>query len=528
MITIFEYVPTAKRTTHMKTATLILGLIFVPFILSAQTSANPKPCKTCEQLRDLKLPDVTILKVESLRGDTIKAEEPWLQDVIIRVPFCRVMGRISKEIHFELLVPEQWNGRFVMAGGGGFSGSIQNSLRDYVNQGFATAGTDTGHKGDGFSAEWALNNMERQLNFGKLAVHRTAVVSKSILQMHCAEPSYSYFIGCSRGGSQGMMEAQQYPEDFDGIVSGAPAFNWAAIGAQYARECKTIFPNPKDVKSVITNDNLKLLQNYILQQCDHLDGVKDRIINDPRACKIDFAKLPRCPGNTAGPSCFTQEQINAISTVYTPTMIDDKMVYPGFPVGLEAESGSWDMWITGTSPFMPNTPGFHYILGTNMFKYLIYNDPAWDYSKDNLDNFFDDTKYASAYLDATQTDYGGFKSENGKMIMYHGWNDPALSAFATIQHYDEAMRKDKDLQTYFRLFLLPGVLHCGSGTGPDQIDWLKPIQDWVERGIAPDKIVLSKIENQKTTTTRPVFPYPKMTVYSGKGDTNQEQSFKAK
>jgi feruloyl esterase len=200
-------------------------------------------------------------------------------------------------------------------------------------------------------------------------------------------------------------------------------------------------------------------------------------------------------------------------------------VYPGFPVGLEAEPGSWNVWIAGT--VMPNSLGLHYLFGTSMYKYLVFNDPTWDYKKYDFKNYYEDTRYAASFLDATQTDYTNFKSANNKMIMYHGWNDPALSAYSTISHYVEAMKKDKDLASHIRLFLMPGVLHCGGGTGPDYVDWVKQIRTWVEDKKAPERIVLSKIENGKTIMTRPVFPYPAMPAYSGKGDTNLEQNFKA-
>jgi len=516
----------------MKILRFIFGLLvgFIPWTVSGQIVANKKSCIPCEQLQDLRLPDVTILKIESLPSDTIKSQVDWIPTVVIKVPFCRVLGKISKEINFELLLPQQWNGRFLMSGNGGFAGSIQNSLRNYINEGYAIAGTDTGHQGFELLADWALNNMERQLNFGRLAVHRTAVVSKSIIHSnYCADAAYSYFLGCSRGGGQAMVEAQLYPDDFNGIVAGAPAFSWPAIGAKFIEGCKNNYPNPSDVSMpVITNDNLRLLQDYVLRQCDNLDGVSDRIINDPRDCNIDFSKLPLCPDNKAGTNCFTQEQITAIKSIYSPVMVDNKMVYPGFPVGLEAEVGSWDTWISGTSPFLQKAPSLHYMFGTNMFKYLVYNDPSWDYRKHDFKNFFEETSYASAYLDATQTDYSGLKKAKGKMVMYHGWNDPALSAYATIQHYEEAMKKDKDLQAYIRLFLLPGVLHCGGGTGPDNVDWVKLIQDWVENNKAPERIVLSKLEKGTAVMTRPVFPFPKLTIYNGKGDVNLEKNFKAR
>ena len=507
-------------------AIFVLFLGLCPLHFFGQNVVNSKPCIPCEQLKELRLPDVTIVKTESFTKDTIKSDAPWIPPYVINTPFCKVSGRISKEIGFELLLPQSWNERLLMSGGGGVVGAIQNDLITYVNSGYATVGTNTGHVGSPVSAEWALNNMERQVNFGRLAVHRTAVVSKSIITaFYCADAKYSYFLGCSRGGGQAMVEAQLYPDDFNGIVAGAPAFNWPAIGAKFIQGSQLIYPDPKDLsKPVITSDNLKLLQAHVLRQCDNMDGLSDKIINDPRDCKFDFSKLPLCPNDKAGPDCFTTQQLAAIKSIYGPTVIDNQIVYPGFPCGLEAEVGAWNDWITGSKQF----PSLHYMFGTNMFKYLVYNNPSWDYSKYDFKNFFKETMYASSYLDATQTDYGDFKKRKGKMIMYHGWNDPALSAYATIQHYEEAMNKDKDLQSYIRLFLLPGVLHCGGGTGPDFVDWVKLIQDWTENDKAPERVVLSKMEKDKTVMTRPVYPYPKVTIYSGKGESTDEKSFKSK
>jgi len=511
----------------MRTITVFFIVVFAfcPFLIFGQAEANSKSCIPCEKLKELRLPDVTISRAESMEKETIESPTPWMPPYVVNVPFCKVSGTISKEIGFELLLPQSWNGRFLMSGGGGFVGSIQNDLIKYVDSGYVTVGTNTGHSGTPISAEWALNNMERQVNFGRLAVHRTAVVSKSIIgAFYCAEAKYSYFLGCSRGGGQAMVEAQFYPDDFNGIVCGAPAFSWPAIGAKFIKSLQLIYPNPKDLKPVITADNLKLLQEHVFRQCDNLDGLSDKIINDPRICKFDYSKLPMCPGDKEGPDCFTKQQIAAIKSIYEPVMIDNQVVYPGFPYGLEAESDSWPVWITGSKQMA----SLHYFFGTNMFKFLVYNDPSWDYSKYDFKNFFKETRYASSYLDATQTDYGDFKKHNGKMIMYHGWNDPALSAYATIQHYEEAMKKDKDLQSYIRLFLLPGVLHCGGGTGCDNVDWVKLIRNWTENNNAPERVVFSKMEKENKVMTRPAYPYPRVTVYDGKGKSTDEKSFGVK
>ncbi len=507
---------------NMVRSTLLMLLLAGagPQLLHAQNTLPPKTCIPCEELKNLRLPDVTILEATSFKQKTIEGDA-------ITVPFCRVLGRISKEINFELLLPVEWNRRFLMSGGGGFVGSIQNNLRADVNAGYATVGTDAWHRGSGVDASWGLNNMERQLDFGRLAIHLTAVVSKSILRScYCADPAYAYFLGWSRGGGQALVEAQQYPADFDGIVAGAPAFNWPAIAAKFVTNSQMNYPNGAG-HPVITRDNLKLLQAAVLRQCDTLDGVADHILNDPRACKFDFTTLPLCPDSLPGANCFTPPQMAAVKTVYTAVTNKQDTIYPGFPFGAESEPGSWELWIAGNSPGA-NMPSLHYLFGTNVFKYLIFNNPDWDYRKCDLTNFFSDTKYASAYLDAAQTDYSDFHKRNGKMIMYHGWNDPALSAFATISHYREAERKDTDLHSYIRLFLLPGVLHCGGGPGPDNINLVGLIRDWVENGKAPDRVIVSKQSNGKTILTLPVYPFPKLAVYTGTGDPNLEKNFRDK
>lgn len=504
-----------KKAIHQL---LLIVIALSPLGVTAQ-NVQAKNCIPCDQLKDLRIPDVTILEVKELQNDTIQGQ-------IITVPFCQVLGKISKGINFELLLPDQWNKRFLMSGGGGFVGSIQNSFRSKVSEGYVTVGTDAGHQGSGILADWALDNMERQLDFGKLAIHLTAAVSKYIIHYYyCGDPAYSYFMGCSRGGGQGMMEAQQYPDDFDGIVAGAPAFGWPAIGAKFIQNSQKNYPDPTNLKTpVITKDNLSVLEEKILKECDTLDGIKDHIINDPQACKFDFSSLPLCPGDQASAGCFTVKQLEAIETVYSPLKENQEIIYPGYPFGSENEAGSWDAWIAGNEPNM-SIPSLHFMFGTEMFKYLVFNDSTWDYSKYDFSNFRNETKYASAFLDANSTDYTEFKKHNGKMILYHGWNDPALSAFATIQYYQEVVQKDKDIRSSIRLFLLPGVLHCSGGPGPDETDWLALIRDWVENNKAPERVIMSKKENGKVVMTRPVFPFPKMAVYSGKGDTNAEQNF---
>ena len=503
------------KVTKLLPVLLVIALFSNTF---AQTSDPPEQiaCIACEELANLRIPDVTISQVEQV-------QEP--------VPHCKVTGVIGSEINFELLLPEKWNSRFAMGGGGGFVGSVQNMAASSIVKGYATAGTDTGHKGHGLKADWALDNMERQVNFGHLAVHRTAVTSKAIIeQYYCSPIAYSYFWGCSRGGGQAMMEAQRYPGDFDGIVTGAPAFGWPAIAAEFIQNTQAMYPDPDDLNHpVVTKANLELLQALLLEQCDALDGIQDHILNDPRDCDLDKIEFPRCTDDTPADDCFTSEQLEAIKVVYSGVTIEGREVYPGFPPGGENEPGSWQVWITGPigSPMTAGFPSLHFGFGTEMFKYLVFQDPDWDYSTYDFSDFFHTTRYASSYLDATSTDYSAFKNRGGKMIIYHGWNDPALSAYATIEHYEKVKSNDPDVENYLRLFLLPGVLHCSGGPGPDQADWLELVRNWVEDGIAPERVTVSKTEDGNVVMTRPVFPYPEKAIYDGEGDPDTEESFKS-
>jgi feruloyl esterase len=493
---------------------ILIGFTFIAIsTLNAQGQrSNADPCMPCEQLLELNLPDVHITSAER---------------VVENKPHCRIMGVIGSEIIFDLLLPDEWNGRYVMEGNGGFAGILQGD-RSRVSEGYAIGGTNTGHDGNILRAHWALNHMERQLNFGHLAVHRTAVTSQEILrQYYGSPPEFSYFIGCSRGGGQAMMEAQRYPRDFDGIVAGAPAFNWPAIGAEFIQNTRIIYRDPDHLdQPILTTSNLKLLESIVLDQCDALDGLEDGILNDPRDCDLNFNLLPVCPDDTIGDECFTQDQIEAIKTVYSGVYVGNEEIYPGFPYGCESENGGWNPWIVGSAEWsqVSKVPSLHYAFGTEMFKYLIFQNPDWEYNTYDLSNFFKETRYASSYLDATSTNYTDFMEMGGKMIIYHGWNDPALSAFATVKHYEAAKSADQDIEAYIRLFLLPGVLHCGGGPGPDQTDWLGLVSDWVENGRAPERVILTKQQDHKEIS-RPVYPYPGISVYNGMGDPDQEGSF---
>jgi hypothetical protein len=468
-----------------------------------------------EDLRGLRLPDVVL--------ESAKLVNPDPQKNPSAAAYVEVQGVIGGNIRFELLLPEAWNGDFAMGGGGGFVGTVQNMVRDSVNRGYATVGTDTGHEWQpGYMARWALDNVEAQLDFGYLAVHRTAEVAKAAIRSYYGrEAGHSYFLGCSRGGGQAMMEAQRYPKDFDGIVAGAPAFNWTGFAATMVSIAKALYPDPQHLQSTpLTKDALQKLQQAILEQCDAQDGLKDGVIQDPSSVRFDLSKV-------AG---ITDEQRRAIEAIYDGARNANGPICCGYPRGAECDPDQWIAWLVGPIPAMvekDHVADLTFAFGTQVFKYLIFNQPDWDYSTYDFSTFDKDTRLAASFLNATNPDLDTFKNRKGKLILWHGWADPALPAQATADYYRQVRLHDPKAGEYCRLFLVPGCLHCGGGPGAAEVDWLSVISDWVEHDKAPDKLIASKRDHGKVVMTRPLFPYPEHAVYKGSGDPNSAENFVA-
>ncbi len=492
---------------------VVAGLLFIGHLTAAAQTTNHLKI---EDLRRWRLPDVML--------DSIRQVTPEREKNAQGAGYVEVKGVIGGTIRFELLLPEAWNGRFTMGGGGGFVGTVQNAARDSVNRGYATVGTDTGHESQpGYLAGWALDNVEAQLNFGYLAVHRTAEVAKALVRAYYgADPAYCYFLGCSRGGGQAMMEAQRYPKDFDGIVAGAPAFDWTGFAATMVAIARTLYPDPNHLDSTaLTKEALQKLQAAILEQCDGQDGLKDGIIQDPGSVHFDLGKVPG----------LSDEQKKAIQAIYEGAHNAKGRICVGYPRGAECDPDQWIAWLVGPVPAMvskDHVPDLTFAFSTQVFKYLVFNNPDWDYSKYDFSTFEKDTRLADSFLNATNPDLDGLKARNGKLILWHGWADPALPAQATVDYYRRVQAHDPNASEYCRLFMVPGCLHCGGGPGAAEIDWLEVITDWVEHGKAPDRLIATKREQGKPVMRRPLFPYPQVAVYSGTGDPKAAESFQAK
>ena len=465
----------------------------------------------CAQLMALKLPDVKISEAVAVAASGTG----------ITVAHCRVAGVIGTEVNFSLLLPDTWNHKFVMGGGGGFVGTVQNQAQIVVNAGYATAGTDTGHQGGTIDASWALNNEERRINFGYLAVHRTAETAKAILRAYYGgKEARAYFSGCSNGGRQALMEAQRYPDDFDGIVAGAPAADFTGIAAQFIKDVRAQFPDEKHLTPLLPPETLRAVATQILDRCDALDGVKDGVMEDPRRCNVDVSTL----------TGLSAAQQAALQTIYAPTHAGSETVFPGQPFGGEGDTSGWPAWISGAAPRegQPPAPSLRFSFGTQIFKYLVFNDPNWDYTEVRP---LDLESGHQARRDGAQRHERGpecVQEQGAQAAAVARLGGRRVVTACDDQYYDEVKARDPKADHYVKMFLMPGVLHCGGGPGPDNADWAAAIDAWVESGKAPDRIVARKLANGAVARSRPLCPYPQHATYLGTGSTDQAESFVCK
>jgi len=508
----------------------LVPVLLFSFVLPA-TPAAAQSRPECEMGRFRQLPDVRLTSVA---------------DESTPVPHCKVAGVIGTETSFELLLPDSWNGKFVMGGGGGFVGSVMNTSLMYgsLQAGYATVGTDTGHKGHPLDASWAYNNLERLVSFGHQAVHRTAVTAKALItDYYDKDINRSYFTGCSRGGGQGLMEAQRHPEDFDGIVAGSPAYNFTGIAAQSSQINAAMYPDPANLQQAVVGPaEQRLIESSYLAVCDAQDGIEDGILNDPRQCRFDVGTL-LCEGKKTD-SCLSEEQLAAVRVVYGgPKDSRGRSLYYGFPLGGEAAEGGWSRWLTGglkyqadldefqggvdAGPFKaPVVPNAFYGFGNGIMRYFLFNDPEWSYVGYSYDSFEKDSARAAQTLNATSPDLSAFRERGGKLLIYNGWSDNAQTSLAFADYYGQVLAHDKTAADDVRLFLMPGVEHCFGGPGPSWVNFLDEIDNWVEAGEAPDQVTAYWLdENKQPAGSRPVCAYPAVAQYDGNGDTRDAASF---
>jgi tannase/feruloyl esterase len=436
--------------------------------------------------------------------------------------YCRVIGQIQPEIRFEVSLPASWNGRLYVFGNGGYAGESLDApgrvanVRRGITRGFAVAQMNTGHDAGVEPLGSFAANSQKFLDYAYRGLHVTVLTAKKILQTYYdGTLRHSYFDGCSTGGRQGLIAAQRFPEDFDGIVNGAPVLDFSGTMIDYASNQRALKAAP------IAAEKLKILAEAVAGKCDAVDGLKDGLIDDPRACAFKpSADLPKCAGDVDGPSCFTPTQIATVETIYGGVKRSGAEFFPGWPLGAE---NAWTPWFVGGQQG-PVQIAF----GETFFKYMAFGRPntAYDWLTFNVDADLDKIQWARTVLDATDPDLSRFKTRGGKIVSYFGWADPALNPMMGIKYYESVTQKMGPSTTdFYRLFMVPGMYHCSGGTGVSTFDALTPLVEWVEKGVAPRAIVGSRLVDGKVVRTRPLCPYPQVAQHTGTGSIDEAASF---
>jgi len=424
--------------------------------------------------------------------------------------FCRVAATLTpssdSDIKIEVWMPASgWNNKLLAVGNGAWAGSISyNAMGPAVAAGYAATSTDTGHTGG--SASFVVDHPEKVIDFSYRAVHEMTIAAKAITsEFYGGGPRLSYFQGCSTGGRQALTSAQRYPLDFDGIIAGASAVNASRL---HGTQVWVAQQSHRDDGSLIPQNKYAALHDAVLQACDALDGVKDRVIENPRQCKFDPSVLV-CKGEDSA-SCLTASQAETARRVF-----QGPGLFPGYEYGSE---GGWN----GT---LANPVGIAY----DMYRYFVFNDPNWDYKTLNIEKDvprFD--KAIGTTMNSSDTNLKPFFDHGGKLLMYHGWADPGIPAGNSVLYYSEVLKGiggASKASGSIRLFMLPGVGHCAGGDGPSTFDSLGALDQWRDKGKAPDSIPASHSTNGAVDKTRPLCPYPQVAQYRGTGDTNDAANF---
>lgn len=519
-------------------------------VCAGQAASAANAGGACEKLASLKLPHAAVAMATEVGAGAFNAPpSPFSGQgdsaLYKKLPaFCRVVVHShpsdDSDIPIEVWMPlAGWNGRLQGVGNGGFAGQISyEELGAAMAKGYASAGTDTGHSASGIDARWALGHPEKVADYGYRGIHEMTVTAKALVeQFYGAGAKRAYFVACSDGGREALMEAQRFPEDYDGILAGAPANYWTALLTTAAVDTQALMATPG---SFIPPAKLPAIAKAVLAQRDELDGVRDGILNDPRKCHFDATKM-ECKAGEDSNNCLTGEQVTALKALYAGAHdAKGRAIFPGYLPGSEEGGNGWGTWIFG-----PAVGGSAMAMfGNGYFSNMVYEKADWNLKSFVLESGLRDAQAKTATeLDAVNPDLSAFQARGGKLILYHGWNDPAISALNTVNYYDSVVTKmgRSATSSFLRLYMLPGVQHCSQGPGADMIgqSWMWPAEDpqhnvrvalvdWVEKGTAPGTIVATKTSGGEQGTvvmTRLACPYPQSAKYKGSGDTNSAESF---
>jgi len=488
-----------------------------PFANASQSRAgytvtDTSPSRTCESLAAFK--SEGLLSIQA-RVVAATADTP---------SHCRVTGVITPEVAFEVSLPDRWNRRFYMTGNGGLAGQaidppMSAERTPALATGFVHARTNTGHdamKEPG--GTFVLSNPQKAIDYAYRAVHVTAETAKKIAAEYYARPvAFSYWNSCSNGGRQGLLEAQRYPGDFDGIVANAPWVDQTGftIGAMWNHRAMIDAPIPAS--------KLPFVAERVKATCDAVDGLTDGLIDDPRACRFDPVRdVPACQAGADADNCLTAAQAETFRKIYSGPTSNGKPFLFSFLPGSEAN------WANAIVPAQPGGTSADLNLALGVMRYLVFDPPQPDYDFRTFDYERDPAlmRRWSAVADAKDPDLATFRQRGGKLIMTYGWADQVLQPMMGVNYYEAVTAKNgRNTPDFARLFMMPGVAHCAGGVGPDRYDAVTAVIDWVEKGAAPASLVASKVTDGQVVRTRPLCPYPQVARYKGQGSIDEAANF---
>lgn len=524
--------------------------------------ATPSSAATCASLNGLALPHATVTAAQSVIGGSFTP--PGTTTPITGLPpFCRVAVTSTPTsdslIKLEVWIPTDggFNGKYEQLGCGGFCGSIgYNALATAVKRGYAGAATDDGSQAGGLGT-FALGHPEKIVDFGYRALKETTDKAKAIIGAFTGHgPRRSYFAGCSDGGREALMEAQRYPDDFDGIIVGSPANAWTHLFSGFIWNEQALLDNPA---SYIPPALLPVLSKAARAQCAAQDGgvASDKFLNDPRDCNFDPAQV-QCEAGQDPSTCLSAAQVTAARKIYggPHDPHTGKLIFPGYEPGTEANPLNWPLWIVGASRAadlsnsLAQGQALQQFFGNSFFADFVFQNPNFDFRTFNFTKDVDTADDGVGQIvNSTNPDLRPFKRHGGKIIHYVGWADSAIAPANSINYYNEvteAVRdagdRFQDTVDFYRLFMVPGMAHCGGGDGPNAFgngadapvvdarhDLLKALNLWVEEGVAPQKIIATKYINDTPASgvafQRPLCPYPQVAHYKGTGTTTDEDNF---
>jgi feruloyl esterase len=455
-----------------------------------------------------------------------------LPDLSVQADFCRVKAKLrpvaGSEITVEVWLPEHWNDKLVAVGGGGFNGglgSVPLTLWAPLTQGYAGVATDAGHE-ETESARFAHDSHQQFIDYAYQGNHVAVGFAKELVAAYYVrEPRRAYFVGCSNGGRDALIAARRFPADFDGIIAGAPAASWSGLMTSFAWNALASRRAPG------LDKKLKLVQDAALAKCDMLDGVQDQVVENPMTCPFKPEAL-QCAGS-AGSDCLTAEEVAAFRKIYDgPALADGTRIYAGMPAGGEALPNNWENWIVGKKSTQA-------VMAQETFRWMVHHDGDWTLERFDLESDYPKARDAlRTIMDADDPDLRTFTGRGGKLLMYHGWNDAAIPAGATIDYFDRLRAfQGPTSDSQIRLFMVPGMMHCLGGVGPTDFNMLAPLDAWVEAGTVPERIVAAQYDppavfaptpGAKIMRTRPLCPWPRTAHYNGTGSTDEAANFTCK